>query len=110
MPGAGVTVVNTTGSALMELMKSVNRMLPSRNVHFGFRQSDQGGLSEDISFKAETWKIGGDSPVTIEGINFRYREQLMEMSGKEFDGWRFRKKVTVAGRPWVLRKIVREEI
>lgn len=40
----GARVVNTTGFALMELMKYVSRMVIDRNKHFGFRQSDQGGL------------------------------------------------------------------
>lgn len=60
--GAGVIVVllpgsislSTRGSALMELMKWVNRMLPGRDKHFGLRWIDQGGLSEDVTFEAES--------------------------------------------------------
>lgn len=43
--------------------------------------------------------------MTIEGINSRYKEQLMQIRvERSLMCWRFRKKVTVAGIPWMQRK------
>lgn len=51
---AGARVVNTTGSALVEPVKYVNRMLLDRDTHVSFRQSDQGGLSQNITSELGT--------------------------------------------------------
>ena len=38
----------------MERMSLVNRMLPGRDKHVGLRWSDQGSLSEEVTFEVES--------------------------------------------------------
>ena len=83
--------------SLMELMSLVNRMLPGRDRHVGLRWSDQGSVSEDVTFEVESWKMRGIIPVTWREFISGRGNCRCRWEGKEFDMMEGQKEGRCAG-------------